>query len=337
MKKTLLALAVPALLAAGSVNAAEIYNKDGVTVDIFGDLDVQYYQDKDKDLDAEIRIDDADFGFGLKYQVNDMLAVGGKLGIDGDADNEDNKFVRDEAFVGLHFTNYGILTFGEQYTVLDDSGIGGDYEFGYAGFVDDQNMYGQQVVKYVYDNGGMFYGAVAYNAYQNGTGGTSNNELDEADKGFDGDYDIDGRIGFRMEKLDVTLYGGYSEKKKLGEMDNAEITIYDLEVRYQLMDNIGLAATASGSNTDADGSMSKDVYMYGLTGTYTMDKVVFAAGYGYRDTNCDDMDAEDSTENNGYINATYNWTSNVWTYAELGFTDAKDEDTGYVVGMGVSF
>lgn len=36
MKRNVLAILVPALLAAGSVNAAEIYNKNGNKVDFYG-------------------------------------------------------------------------------------------------------------------------------------------------------------------------------------------------------------------------------------------------------------------------------------------------------------
>ncbi|CCJ92081.1 Outer membrane protein C precursor [Cronobacter turicensis 564] len=39
MKRKVLALVVPALLFAGAANAAEIYNKDGNKLDLFGKVD----------------------------------------------------------------------------------------------------------------------------------------------------------------------------------------------------------------------------------------------------------------------------------------------------------
>ncbi len=38
MKRNILAVIVPALLVAGTANAAEIYNKDGNKVDLYGKL-----------------------------------------------------------------------------------------------------------------------------------------------------------------------------------------------------------------------------------------------------------------------------------------------------------
>lgn len=40
MKRNILAVIVPALLVAGTANAAEIYNKDGNKVDLYGKLSV---------------------------------------------------------------------------------------------------------------------------------------------------------------------------------------------------------------------------------------------------------------------------------------------------------
>lgn len=38
MKRNILAVIVPALLVAGTANAAEIYNKDGNKVDLYGNI-----------------------------------------------------------------------------------------------------------------------------------------------------------------------------------------------------------------------------------------------------------------------------------------------------------
>ena len=39
MKRNILAVVIPALLAAGAANAAEIYNKDGNKLDLYGKVD----------------------------------------------------------------------------------------------------------------------------------------------------------------------------------------------------------------------------------------------------------------------------------------------------------
>lgn len=43
MKSKVLALLIPALLAAGAAHAAEVYNKDGNKLDLYGKVDGLYY------------------------------------------------------------------------------------------------------------------------------------------------------------------------------------------------------------------------------------------------------------------------------------------------------
>ena len=43
MKRKVLALVIPALLAAGAAHAAEIYNKDGNKLDLYGKVDGLHY------------------------------------------------------------------------------------------------------------------------------------------------------------------------------------------------------------------------------------------------------------------------------------------------------
>ncbi|MDU4095185.1 MAG: porin, partial [Pantoea sp.] len=48
MKRHILSLMIPALLVAGSAGAAEIYNKDGNKLDLFGKVDgLHYFSDND--------------------------------------------------------------------------------------------------------------------------------------------------------------------------------------------------------------------------------------------------------------------------------------------------
>jgi outer membrane pore protein C len=52
MKVKVLSLLVPALLVAGAANAAEIYNKDGNKLDLYGKVDGLHYFSDDKDTTA---------------------------------------------------------------------------------------------------------------------------------------------------------------------------------------------------------------------------------------------------------------------------------------------
>ena len=71
MKRRILSLMVPALLVAGSAGAAEIYNKDGNKLDLFGKVDgLHYFSDNDgNDGDnSYVR-----FGFKGETQISEQL------------------------------------------------------------------------------------------------------------------------------------------------------------------------------------------------------------------------------------------------------------------------
>ncbi|WP_415720926.1 hypothetical protein [Photobacterium ganghwense] len=81
MKKTLLALSV---LAAGSANAGiNLYDANGVTVDLSGAAEVQYFQnyvdsDASNTDDAGLHLDDGDLQLNTTIAVTDQLnAVAG--------------------------------------------------------------------------------------------------------------------------------------------------------------------------------------------------------------------------------------------------------------------
>ncbi|MGR5456496.1 porin, partial [Vibrio alfacsensis] len=85
MKKTLVALAV---LAAGSAQAGiEIYNENKVTVNLKGDIEVVYKRGYEDNATTKQEIQDADFGFDVRYAINNDLQFGAYWEFDGSADN----------------------------------------------------------------------------------------------------------------------------------------------------------------------------------------------------------------------------------------------------------
>ncbi len=71
MKRNILAVVIPALLAAGAANAAEIYNKDGNKLDLYGKVDGLHYFSKDKGNDGDQTY--VRFGFKGETQITDQL------------------------------------------------------------------------------------------------------------------------------------------------------------------------------------------------------------------------------------------------------------------------
>jgi predicted porin len=71
MQRKVLALMIPALLMAGAAHAAEIYNKDGNKLDLYGKVDGLHYFSDDKGADGDqtyMRL-----GFKGETQINDMM------------------------------------------------------------------------------------------------------------------------------------------------------------------------------------------------------------------------------------------------------------------------
>ncbi|HEY1844853.1 MAG TPA: porin OmpC [Buttiauxella sp.] len=120
MKVKVLSLLVPALLVAGTAHAAEIYNKDGNKLDLYGKVDGLHYFSDDKSADGDqtyMRL-----GFKGETQVNDQLTGYGQweYQIQGNsAENENNSWTR-VAFAGLRFGDAGSFDYGRNYGVVYD-------------------------------------------------------------------------------------------------------------------------------------------------------------------------------------------------------------------------
>ncbi|MCS2148197.1 porin OmpC [Scandinavium manionii] len=121
MKRKVLALVIPALLTAGAVHAAEIYNKDGNKLDLYGKVDGLHYFSDDSSADGDqtyIRM-----GFKGETQITDQLTGYGQWEYNVQANNtegsSDQAWTR-LAFAGLKFGDYGSFDYGRNYGVLYD-------------------------------------------------------------------------------------------------------------------------------------------------------------------------------------------------------------------------
>ena len=121
MKRKVLALVIPALLAAGAAHAAEIYNKDGNKLDLYGKVDGLHYFSSDSKKDGDQTY--LRFGFKGETQINDMLTGYGQWEYNVQANNTETS--SDQAWTGLAFAgikvgDYGSFDYGRNYGVLYD-------------------------------------------------------------------------------------------------------------------------------------------------------------------------------------------------------------------------
>lgn len=296
MKKTLLAIAITGLFGA-SAQAATVYDADGMSVDVFGDLEVRMQKETADGSDLVMKTDDSDFGFKVTQAVNDEVSAFGKMQFNDAAE-------RDVAYVGLS-NDLGTVTFGINYTVFDDVGFFNDYVFGITNAPVNGGAKSDQTIKVTFAQGNV-YGAVAYAM--------------NMDNAADDDQSIiDGKIGVTLDALDVVLFAGSYD-------DGAEkATNFLVEATYS-MDALGLGATASTSDYNDATTTS-----FGAQVTYTVDKATYSIAAGTTDFESGDDLVE------YFAGVEYALANNTTVYAQLGGNDTDDSELGYAAGMKISF
>ncbi|QKJ87894.1 Outer membrane porin OmpC [Paramixta manurensis] len=121
MKLRVLSLMVPAMLIAGSAGAAEVYNKDGNKLDLYGLVDGLHYFSDDHSVNGDqsyIRL-----GFKGETQINDQLTGYGQweyqVNVNTPESDGDNAFTR-YGFAGLKFGDAGSFDYGRNTGVIYD-------------------------------------------------------------------------------------------------------------------------------------------------------------------------------------------------------------------------
>jgi predicted porin len=305
MKKSLIAVALLSIV--GSANAAEIYALDGLTLDVGGEAEVQLLKSQAEDSDLAVETSSASLSADATYDIADEFIVGGAFELDGSSSDTQTS----ELYVYMTLNQSLTISYGKQASILDDAGIGDDYAFGYTTFVVGAPTSGDQVIKYKYDNGNVFYAGLAF-------------ILNKDD--VSGDYGMDGNIGARLGDMNYTLFVAQSETTALKEND------YILEGRY-IYGNMGFAATYAYATAEQLSADDAEITSYGLSATWDDGgRWSYAAGWASIDNNT----AAD-TINDVYVNTTFWITDEVTAYAEVGFTDEADTETGFALGMDVNF
>ncbi|MGR4048837.1 porin OmpF [Kosakonia cowanii] len=129
MKRNILAVVIPALLVAGAANAAEIYNKDGNKVDIYGKAVGLHYFTKDNGANGYAGNGDktyARLGFKGETKINDQLTGYGQWEYNFQGNNSEGSDAQTDnktrlAFAGLKFGDAGSFDYGRNYGLVYDA------------------------------------------------------------------------------------------------------------------------------------------------------------------------------------------------------------------------
>ncbi|WP_323864405.1 porin [Xenorhabdus cabanillasii] len=124
IKHNVIAMTIPVFLIAGAANAAEVYNKDGNKIDLYGKAEVQHYFAKAKSKEAG---DNSSGRIGVRgtTQLTDTISGFGRWEFNLGANRtevESSKFARTRlAYVGFKLGNYGTLDYGRNFGVVYDA------------------------------------------------------------------------------------------------------------------------------------------------------------------------------------------------------------------------
>ncbi|WP_436883605.1 porin, partial [Enterobacter asburiae] len=116
MKIKKLTLLISALIVATTANAAEIYNKDGNKIDLYGKVDGLHYFSGDHNQDGDQTY--VRFGFKGETQINDKLTGYGQWEYNVQANNTEDSSHQSWtrlAFAGLKSARWGSFDYGRNY------------------------------------------------------------------------------------------------------------------------------------------------------------------------------------------------------------------------------
>ncbi|MDM4545519.1 porin OmpC [Klebsiella oxytoca] len=363
MKVKVLSLLVPALLVAGAANGAEVYNKDGNKLDLYGKIDGLHYFSDDKSSDG----DQTYMRLGIKgeTQINDQLTGYGQWEYNVQANNvegSDKQSWTRLAFAGLKFGDAGSFDYGRNYGVVYDVTSWTDVlpEFGGDTYGSDNFLQSRANGVATYRNSDFFGLVDGLNfalQYQGKNGSTSgegstNNGRDWNKQNGDGygtslTYDIYDGISAGFAYSHSKRTSDQNTKAALGRGDNAET--YTGGLKYDA-NNIYLAsqytqtynATRAGSLGFANKAQNFEVvaqyqFDFGLRPSvaYLQSKGKdLGRGYG-------DEDLLKYVD----VGATYYFNKNMSTYVdykinlldENNFTRAAGISTDDIVALGLVY
>lgn len=165
MKRNILALLIPGLLIASGAHAAEIYNKDGNKLDLYGKVKGLHYFSDAPGNDGDQSY--VRFGFKGQTQINDLITGYGQweynvMANHAESDSKSPSTTGTKTrlgFAGLKFGQYGSFDYGRNYGALYDVEAWTDMfpEFGGDGYTKaDRFMTGRTNGVATYRNRGFF-------------------------------------------------------------------------------------------------------------------------------------------------------------------------------------
>ncbi|MEA9391622.1 porin OmpF [Acerihabitans sp. TG2] len=362
MKYSILAVMIPALLVSGMTSAAEVYNKDGNKLDLYGKIDGLHYFADDDGYASDGDQSYARLGFKGETQINDQLTGYGQWeyqfqanNTEGGADAQSGNKTR-LGFAGLKFANYGSFDYGRNYGVVYDALGWTDMlpEFGGETAYTDNFMVGRATGVATYRNNNFFGLVDGLNFALQYQG--KNDRTDDMRRSNGDGYG--GSISY-MSPIGVGIVGAYASSDRTDNQKTADYGKGDraeqwaTSLKYDA-NNIYVAATYGETRnaTYFDGTLLNGASAEGFANK-TQDMLLVAQyqfdfglrpSIGYTKSKAKDVEGIGDVDLLNYyeVGATYFFNKNMSTYVDYIINQIDDNNrlginSGDVVALGVVY
>ena len=349
MKKTILAIAIPALFASAA-NAAVVYDKDGTSFDIYGRVQANYYGDSDNPNpltqadtqgDAEL-IGTSRLGWSGKVALNNTWSGIARTEWQVAAENsDDSKFKSRHIYAGFDGTQYGKIIFGQTdtafYDVLEPTDIFN--EWGDMGNFYDGRQEGQIIYSNTY---GGFKGKVSYQTNDNEAFKVSDVGCKYFTTEFQGikrTYGYTAAIGYDFD-FGLGLNGGYaySDLESTTSSNTGEKSEWALGAHYAINGFYFAGVYTEGDLKNDTTGYKGEGRGYELAASYNVDAWTFLAGYNFKEGKDNSAGAsyEDMVDET-LLGVQYNFTSKLKAYTEYKIQGIDDMDDEFTVALQYNF
>ena len=311
MKKHILAIAVITATTATTASAVTLVEKDGLTYELGGDIQVQLQKDNGKDKHLYVNFDSLEFDNEVSYELSDDLTAFGEIKFDfsdaANADEDQNGAELKDALMGFKYGNTS-LSVGKQDYASDEFGVAEDYEMDSDDVAFDETD-GDDVILLNIDLEPVEI--------------MLSTELQAKGEDSEGEQSFDAFAS--VEIADLELAAAYQSREV--EIDGDTLNTYGISATY----DAGFA-TFAADYSEAEDTMK--VYNF-VTMFSATDSTDIALGYVNNKPESD----EDEDVSEWYANITYEFPEfdDVKLFAEISNTDADDAEMAYVTGAKIKF
>ena len=345
MKKTILAIAIPALFASAA-NAAVVYDKDGTSFDIYGRVQANYYADSQDASpitasnagDAEL-IGSSRLGWSGKVALNNTWSGIAKTEWQVSAENSDNKFNSRHIWVGFDGTQYGKIIFGQTdtafYDVLEPTDIFNEWG-DYGNFYD-----GRQEGQIIYSNTyGGFKGKVSYQTNDDEAVKVSDMGGQTVTTVFPDlkrNYGYAAAIGYDFD-FGLGLNGGYaySDLESTTSTNTGDKSEWALGAHYAINGFYFAGVYTEGDLKNDTTGYKGEGRGYELAASYNVVAWTFLAGYNFKEGKKSGKSYEDMVDET-LLGVQYNFTSKLKAYTEYKIQGIDDMDDEFTVALQYNF